>query len=68
METRRDYEAKVKASLLASERWQRCGGCDHVLVIARSLAELEPTPKRPRRGQFSVMDPFWANCARTARK
>ena len=64
LETRRAYEAAVRASLVATARWRACGGCDHVLVSARSLVEVEATRRAPRVGQFAVGDPFWANATK----
>ena len=64
LETRRAYEAAVRSSLLRSARWRRCGGCDHVVVSARSFVEVEATAQRPRLGQFAVGDPFWANVSK----
>lgn len=61
LETRRAYESSVRASLVATERWRASGGADHVVVLARSAAELEATPKAPRRGQFAVDAAFWRN-------
>ena len=67
-----DYVAATKAALRGSAAWQRCGGCDHILVTARAISDLFCSPQKSYRGvwsgvppafaarPFCIEDPFWA--------
>ena len=67
------YVDAWKRQLAATRAWQRCGGCDFILLTSRNAGDFPrvrassagATPTRPQlMAGFSLADPFWANTSK----